>query len=427
MRLDRELLATNRSSLSARWLWIAFGVALLAIVSRDRSLFTHAQFYAEDGKVWYAQAYNQGWLRPLLTPDGGYLNTLQRLIADLALLVPFRWAPLAMASGGLVVQALPVPILLSEQCRNWGPLPLRIAFAAVYVGIPDAREIHVVCTNAQWHLAVVMLLLAFAPQPRRWIVRVIDLVLVMVGAVSGPFGLLLIPFVCAFWWVRRQRWTAAVFAVIAAGSLLQLAMLIEHHVQRNPMYLGATVGRLIRLLAGNAFLGAMMGTHIFGAKLPFVCSLIALLVGLALIAYCFRSASIEVRLFLIYCFAVFGASMRSPYFIYSPRPLWEQLLVTPAQRYSFFPSLALLFAILWCALYGHRLFRAAGVLLALITCAGVVRDWKIPPIPYSEFPHEAAIFEAAPPGTTVTLAVYPVYPDWQMVLIKRPGHDVVHH
>ena len=422
-----KFFATNRESLKLRWQWIAFAVALVAVVSRDASLFTHAQFYAEDGKFWFADAYNQGWWRPLAVPNGGYLNTLQRLIADMALLVPFRWAPLTMNLGGLFVQVLPVPILLSERCRSWGPLPLRLVFAAVYVGIPDAREIHVVCTNAQWHLAVAMLLLAFAPEPAHWLGKVTDLLLIAVGAVSGPFGLLLIPFVCVFWWMRRQRWTAFVLSMLACGGVVQLVMLALHHVQRNPMYLGATVERFIRLLGGNAFLGAMLGTHTYGVRFPFVVSLAALLIGLALIAYCFRFATLEVKLFLVFCFAVFAAGIRSPYFIYSPRPLWEQLLITPAQRYSFFPSLALLFAILWCALLGRRFFRMAGMLLALITCLGIIRDWKIPSLPYKDFSQDAAVFEAAPAGTTVTLPVFPVYPDWQMVLIKKPHDQETRH
>lgn len=420
MRWTWDRFRTMRSGLSGRWLLLSFAVALLAIFSRDTSLFTRAQFYAEDGKVWFAQAYNEGWLSPLAIPVGGYLNTLQRLIADLALLVPFRWAPLSMAIGGLAVQALPVPILLSDHCRNWASLKARLMFAALYVGIPDAREIHVVCTNAQWHLAVVMLFLAFAPEPKSTWVRGIDLVLLFVAAVSGPFALVLLPFVLAFWLARRQRWSLAVLSVLSAGGLLQFVELLHNHAQRNTMPLGASFSLFIRLTGGNAFLGALLGTHRFGERLPFACSLIMFAAGIALIAYCFRFASTELRLFLVYCFAIFAAGLRSPYFIYSPRPLWAQLLVTPSQRYSFFPSLALLFAILLCALHGRGPFRVTGLLLLLLACVGVVRDWRIPPIPFYDFPRDAAQFAAAPPGTKVVLPVFPVYPDWYMELWKKP-------
>jgi hypothetical protein len=86
--------------LNTAWLIAGFAIDLLLIFLRDPSLFTRPQFWAEDGKVWYAQAYNQGWLHSLTQPLGGYLNTLQRLGAGAALLVPFRWAPLVMALEG---------------------------------------------------------------------------------------------------------------------------------------------------------------------------------------------------------------------------------------------------------------------------------------------------------------------------------------
>ena len=65
---------------------------------------------------------------------------------------------------------------------------MRMAFAAAYVGIPNAHEIHVVCTNSQWHLAVVLGLLAFATTPRGVAGRIFDIVVVVLGAVSGPYG-----------------------------------------------------------------------------------------------------------------------------------------------------------------------------------------------------------------------------------------------
>src|SRR5207237_3580821 len=106
-----------------------FGLVVIALFSRSPSLLTHAQFYAEDGAVWYAQAYNLGWLHSLTLPQAGYLNTMPRLAAGLALLFPFSWAPLVMATVGLLIQSVPVTILLSSRCRVWAPLPTRMVLA----------------------------------------------------------------------------------------------------------------------------------------------------------------------------------------------------------------------------------------------------------------------------------------------------------
>jgi hypothetical protein len=161
----RETLA-GRDGLSIGWRFLVFCLVMIALFCRSPRMLTHAQFYAEDGTIWFAQAYNGGWLHSLTLPQAGYLNTMPRFAAGLALLVPLTWAPLVMAIVGMTSQALPVPILLSPRLRNWAELPTRMMFAAIYVALPNASEIHVVATNSQWHLALAATLVALASSPR---------------------------------------------------------------------------------------------------------------------------------------------------------------------------------------------------------------------------------------------------------------------
>lgn len=382
-------------------------------------MLRHAQFYAEDGAIWYADAYNFGWLHSLTLPDGGYFNTLQRLGGGVALLVPFQWAPLAMAFLGLVVQALPVPVMLSSRCERWAPLSMRLAFAAAYVCIPNAHEIHVVWTNSQWHLAVVLGLLAFATPPKSGAGRVLDIVVFTLGAVSGPYGILLLPLLAVFWLARRQRWTAVIFGILTAGAIVQIIALLHHMYQRNTGYLDAKVSLFIRLLGGNAFLGMLLGSHTFGLTLPLVASLCMFLLGIGLCVYCAMSLRVEVRLFFVYCFLIFVSGLRTPGFALGDSKLWDLLLTIPSQRYSFFPGLALIFAILWCAGFArHRVVRVTCVVLTLALSVGVCTDWKVRTLPWLNLREQAAELKAARPGQHVLLPVYPGG-DWKIDLVKR--------
>ena len=119
---------------------------------------------------------------PLTFPQAGYLDLTPRLAAGLALLVPLTWAPLVMVIAGLFAQALPVPILLSARSRNWASLPTRMLLAALYVALPNAREIHLVATNSQWHMALTAALTAFACSPLTWRGRLFDIVVLTVAA-----------------------------------------------------------------------------------------------------------------------------------------------------------------------------------------------------------------------------------------------------
>jgi hypothetical protein len=410
-----------RDGLSAGGQILFFVLALAAIFSREPSLFTHTQFYAEDGTVWYSQAYNLGWLYSLTLPHAGYLSTIERLATGMSLGLPLREAPLPMMIVGLAVQALPVPILLSSRCRNWTTLPVRFAFAAAYVAIPNATEVHVVLTNSQWHLAFVLALLAFASTPTTWFWRIFDVGILLLGALSGPFALLLIPPVCVFWWFRRQRWSLVVLGLLAAGTLTQLLIALLHPQQRFLQPLGATPALLVRLVGGDMFIGTLLGSHWGGMRAGVAWSLIALLLGITLILYCFRYVSLEVRLFFVYCGEALLGGLHTPAFAPTNQPLWPLLLDFGVRRYWFLPDLVLLFAVLWCAAFAQsKVVRSIGCCFAMLLCVGIWKDWRIPPMYDVGFRQSAAAFEAASPGTHMIIPVFPGGSSWKMDLVKRP-------
>ena len=109
---------------------IVFCATVLAILSRRPDALLNPQFHAEDGSVWYSDAYHFDWWSPLGVPHTGYFQSLPRLVAALALLVPLGRAPLVMNLGGIILQALPVTFLLSSRLSSWAPLTLRGAMAS---------------------------------------------------------------------------------------------------------------------------------------------------------------------------------------------------------------------------------------------------------------------------------------------------------
>ena len=280
--------------LSFAWQLVAFVAVFIAVFSRLPGALLHPQFFAEDGWVWYQQAYNLHWLRSLGIAQAGYLGTLPRLVAGLTLLFPMRWAPLIMNLAGTVIQVLPVTALLSRRCTSWGPLPVRMLMAALYIAIPDAPEIHVVLTNAMWHLALLQVLLAFSVPPLSWRGRMSDLILFGIGGISGPFCILLLPAVAAYWWFRRQRWTLVVLGVMSLGALIQVVSIL-HAVKRPGASLGVTPLRLLRIVAGSIFIDSTVGTG--GPNLAIPLLILAAIGGLVILYFGWRNAPLPVRLY----------------------------------------------------------------------------------------------------------------------------------
>jgi hypothetical protein len=389
---------------------------MIALFCRSPRMLTEAQFYAEDGTIWFAQAYNGGWLHSLILPQAGYLNTMPRIAAGLALLVPLQWAPLVMAIVGMSSQALPVPILLSPRLRTLAELPTRMILAAIYVALPNASEIHIVATNSQWHLALAAALVALAKGPRTWPSRFFDIAVLLIAALSGPFCLVLAPIVLIFWWRRRQSWSLVVFALLSLVACTQTALLL-HSTHRVQGKLGATPEALLRMLGGHIVACSLVGSYSFASLAPLSFIVPAALCGLIVGLYCFHNANLEWKLFLIYCAGLFAGSLRSP-LTSGAKPAWDLLIVDNSARYWFFPMLAFVWSAAWCAVYARdRLFKIAGTCILLTMSVGIVRDWN-----HASYPKDySAVFlqrmRKAKPGDHV---IIPVVPDgWQMDLVTK--------
>jgi hypothetical protein len=60
--------------LRAHWGWLPLSCACAAIVIMRRpDAVLSPQFWAEDGKIWFANAHNLGALHSLVLPQNGYL------------------------------------------------------------------------------------------------------------------------------------------------------------------------------------------------------------------------------------------------------------------------------------------------------------------------------------------------------------------
>ena len=402
--------------IGVRWQIAVFLLVLFAIFTRRPGAFLHPQFFAEDGKLWFQDAYNLHWLRSLGIPVVGYFQTLPRLISSLALLFPLLWAPLVMSTAGAILQALPVTALLSRRCSTWGPLSMRILMAAAYIGIADSAELHIVTTDAEWHLALLMVLLAFSLPPIGRLGRLVDLVVFAIGSVSGPFCLLLWLSVLPYWWVRRRRWTLVLFGLLSIGAAIQ-AYSLMHNVRYTAGPLGPSINFLARIVGGDVFINSMIGTAL-QPQLPLAMFWAATLAGLPILIWGWRSAPLPIRLYMCFALLAFVAALYDPMIAAVPTR-WKALASTDfGCRYWFYPSLAFVWAALWCAARGpHRWVRYAGLSVLLITAVGDARVWVYPTWPDNHFSTYVQRFENAPSGAHVVIPLYP--PGWKMTLIKR--------
>ena len=417
-RLTKPVAEAPKTGLSWPWQIFLFLIAAAAVVSRRPDAVLHAQFFAEDGMFWYADAYNIGWLHALFIPHTGYFQTLPRLTAALSLLLPLQFAPLLLNAIAIVIQVLPATLLLSSRLALWGPLYSRALMAAFYIALPNSHELDAAITEAQWHLALlaVLVVLAIAPQKRIW--RAFDAITVIMSGLTGPFCLALFPISAFLWWKQRDRWRALLTGLLALCFVVQIsALLLTGASTRSQAALGASPTLFFRMLAGDVYLGAIAGENHFAVTSHGLRLVLVGLLGSATLLYCFAKVNLPIRLFLVYCFTLFAASLKNPMISYD-LPQWQVLASTPGLRYWFFPSLAFVWSAVWCAASAKAVVvRVVAGATLLFMLSGVRKDWNYPSFTDEDFPARAKQFESLPSGHVMEFALYP--PGWTMQLTKN--------
>lgn len=384
-------------------------VGVLVTYARCPVTLRHPELYAEDGAFWFANAYDNGPLRPLLWAHTGYLQTFPRLVADVGLLVPLRRLPLLFVAVAVVVQVLPAGVVASRRFATVIPsFPVRLAFAAAYLLVPNSQEVNANLTNAQWHLALLAFLVVVADAGGAWW-AVFDVVVVVLCALTGPFAIVLGPLAAVAYLVRRRRWTGILAALLCLGGVVQLvSLLVSPRGTFAP--LGVGLGRFAEIVGGQVVGGTVIGSASSTVAHPVACVLL-LAGGAAVGALALWKGPMELRLFNVFALALLVSALVSPVASVTTDQ-WVVLAHDAGARYWFFPTLALLADLLWLA--GRtRLWRgapaaAASAVLVLAVALGVRTSFSYVPItPRPNWAAEVASFQRLPPGRPYTFEIVP--------------------
>lgn len=401
---------------------LAIVVTATIVALRRPDAFRHAQFWAEDGEVWFADAYNRGW-SALVAPYSGYLVTVPRLVAAVFTPLGPRWAPLAFNAVGLGVQIAPALFLVSSRLDRIVPdLRVRAVLAGIYLLLPSF-ELQVTLTDALWHLAVLAALVAIATPASKWYWRLFDAVTVSLCALTGPLGFPLIIILLFQWWLTRSSWLFLLVLLCALGDVAQVYAIAQGGRQEVGG-LGASPQLLALLLADRVFLAGTFGQDTQpavyisqGPQATGVALLVVLLAGAIIGAAMWRGPR-ALRAFTLFAFMVLAAGLAAP--LASATccvPQWS-LLAMPGDgtRYFFIAELAWMACLVWAitriSLVGLRALLI--VVLAATFASGLVRVWRYPAFLDLHPERYEAQLKNQPPGATF---IEPLNPDgWRITL-----------
>jgi hypothetical protein len=219
-----------------RWAFILVQVAVVALgalvmLARLGGRPAWDSVYAEDPGIYLPGALAHPW--QLLQSYGGYLQLVPRLIAQVAALLPIRHASVAFAVGGALIASACGLFVYHASAGQVSSRWLRALLGLSVVLLPVAQlEIADNGVNSIWYLLAALFWAALW-RPRTRAGAAVAAVVAFAAAASSSLALLFAPLFAARAIVvpRRLREHAAT-AGWAAGSLLQLAIILTSHLSR---------------------------------------------------------------------------------------------------------------------------------------------------------------------------------------------------
>ena len=397
-------------------------ISLLLIFSRRPDAVLNPQFWAEDGKIWFEQAYHNGIITSIFTPEAGYFQTISRIVAAFSQFFPFEYAPSIFNFSAISAKLLVVFFLSSNRLERLLPdLPARLFAVFIYLALPHSYETHANLTNVQWHLALLSCLIITAVPSEKKVWKIFDYAVIAISAVSGPFCLLLFPVAVIKYWFEKDKRTLILLAILSIGCVIQgISLTVNERPTRAP--LGASVKLFMKIVGGHWFAASLVGEKGLAWTLnkPFWkdgVSVIINLAGFGLLIYAFLKSKTELRLLLIFSALIVITALISPAAA-GDVPQWSVMWFAPVgSRYWLIPIFSLFLAVFWLARNSpHKIMRHVSTGLLVISLIGIAADWKYQPYTDFEFQKYAARFNEAASGEEVLI---PINPNWEMRLVKK--------
>lgn len=220
-----DTLSLTMKPLSPAWKWILFFVACAVLLTRRMELIFIPQFFAEDGSVFFPQSMDMGW-RAVFTPCAGYILLLPRLVAGATTWVPWLYLPLVYNLAGMIVTAFVVVRVASSRL----PRVAAVAGAVALLVVPFNGVIYSCLNSLHFILGALLVVNLLEPAPASRSETVRRLIEVVLASLSGPEGIILLPWVA---WralqLRKSPRGLILMGGIAITALIQLGVLLLSH------------------------------------------------------------------------------------------------------------------------------------------------------------------------------------------------------
>lgn len=414
----------HKQSLSASSVMGLMALAFVLMVLRRPDIVTHAQPWAEDGKIWMAGIYNEGFWTSILLPQNGYYQTISRLAYGASLAFGLQHAALGANLIALLIRCFFVGFILSSRMA-FIPVSYRLAAVAYFVLMPNLSEGFVNITNSHWYLSMYLVAVIMADRPESFVWKIHDYALLIISSLSGPFVVFIAP--CLF--LKRIYERDGIFNAIKRINLFDIIMVaccviqvsaifLSPDTARSSAPLGASIVLLIKIISYRIIGGSFFPNDVI-SFMPYSkwLSLAFFILFMIPTMYFFVRAGWRYKVAFIFPALMFSFALAKPMMSITD-PQWP-IFFTPGsgERYFFVTNFAFFCFILYLLHKTGRFAKIALPFFLIFTFFTISSDFRMEPYADVGFENDLSAFSKVPAGQVRDIHINP--PGWVMTLQKK--------
>lgn len=401
-----------------------FSVIFFVIASRRPDIIFNAQPWAEDGKIWIENIYNNGFWSSVLLPQNGYYQTISRLTYGVALLFGISKAALISNIIAISIRCFFVMFVLSERLSII-KIQYRIAAVIYFLLMPNLSEGYVNITNVHWYLSLYLMAILISDDANSKSWKLHDFTILIISSLSGPFVVFIAPCLILKRIAQRGGIVGAIKkinsfdVVMALCCLVQVvAILASSDAGRSAAPLGASFTLLSSIIAYRVVGGTFFPNDYIHPMAQHTTLNVAVfsLLALALI-YLFIKSCWRTRSAIIFPVLMIGFALAKP-MMSLDQPQWPTFLIPGGGERYFFITNFSFYCLLLCLIsrFWNRSISPL-MLMVIVTMPLMIRGYIMPPMAEVGYKDDVMKFIKMNPGESMPIHINP--PGWEMNLLKK--------
>ncbi len=193
-------LALSKKNANGILFFLSFIVSFLLLNFKKPGTFTHPQFWAEDGAVFFQSSYNLG-VRSFFVSYNGYLHLIPRTVAWLTLLTQnYTLTPLFYNLASLIGFML---VFLYIWTRTSFDRYVKFFMSLSLALLPVHNGIVLNLTDLQFYTSLLIILIFMTNQERRY--ALLDNITIVFVGLTEPFSIIFLPAILVLYYLNVIR------------------------------------------------------------------------------------------------------------------------------------------------------------------------------------------------------------------------------